>query len=273
MKLGLIGEVLGHSLSPAIHERLLAAQGLSGTYELIEIPRGEMPARVRALLRTLDGFNVTIPYKTEVIPLLAGLSDAAAAIGAVNTVAVRDGRGWGYNTDYLGFSRTVDRIGADPAGRDAVVLGTGGASRAVIQCLHDRGARRILAVSRRPEAVSEDFRAFAAARGAELVSYEAVEAGEGAYLLVNGTPCGMWPRADASPLTAETARKFPKVIDLIYNPGETVLLREARAGGADGANGLYMLAAQAAAAEEIWLGRPLPAVLTDRVAAEMEALL
>lgn len=273
MKLGLIGETLGHSLSPAIHRHIFRALGLSGTYDLVEIPREDLARRVRLLFSEMDGFNVTIPYKTAVIPHLAGLSDEAAAIGAVNTVAVRGGKGYGYNTDYTGFSRTVDAIGADPAGRTAVVLGTGGASRAVIQCLRDRGAARLLAVSRRPDAVDGDFRAFAAARDVELISYDALEAGPGGFLLVNATPCGMFPRAGVSPVTAETARKFPKVIDLIYNPRETELLRCAREGGADTANGLVMLAAQGAAAEEIWLGRALPKDCIDDVVRELEALL
>lgn len=273
MKLGLIGETLGHSLSPAIHRHVLQSLGLAGTYDLVEIPRDDLDRRVPALLSAMDGFNVTIPYKTAVIPYLAALSDEAATIGAVNTVAVRDGKGYGYNTDYTGFSRTVDRIGADPAGRTAVVLGTGGASRAVLQCLRDRGAARLLAVSRHPDAVDEDFRAFAAARDVELASYGALEAVTEGFLLVNATPCGMFPRAGVSPVTAETARKFPKVIDLIYNPRETELLRLAREGGADMANGLVMLAAQGVAAEEIWLGRVLPPDMTDEVAAVLEAIL
>lgn len=273
MKLGLIGEVLGHSLSPAIHRHLLGAAGIRGTYELIEIPRAETARRIPELLASLDGFNVTIPYKTEVIPYLDGLSEEAARIGAVNTVAVREGRRLGYNTDYTGFFRTVDAIGADPAGKDVVVLGTGGASRAVIQCLYDRGAAHIAVASRHPEAVSAEFRDFAAARGAEIISYEALAETPGGWLLVNCTPCGMYPRTEASPVADETAQAFPKVIDIIYNPIETELLRAAREGGADTANGLRMLAAQGVAAEEIWLGRTFPEDTVEALIKELEGLL
>ncbi len=271
MKFGLIGETLGHSLSPAIHGRLLSALGLSGTYELIEIPRADLGRRVEELIGALDGFNVTIPYKTAVIPYLAGLSKEAETIGAVNTVVIRGGHGWGHNTDYLGFSRTLDAIGADPAGRDAVVLGTGGAARAVVQCLADRGAKTIAVASRHPESVDASFQSFAAARGAQIISYEDIEKEPGAFLAVNATPCGMFPQADASPLSAAAAGRFAKAVDLIYNPAKTKFLRDARAGGAEGANGLLMLAAQALAAEELWLERSLPAELAEIVARAMEA--
>lgn len=272
MKLGLIGETLGHSLSPAIHQTIFAELGLASTYDLIEIPRTELDVRIPALLGTMDGFNVTIPYKTKVIPYLSGLSEAARAIGAVNTVALRDGAPWGYNTDYEGFSRTLDGIDADPSGRDAVVLGTGGAARAVIQCLCDRGASYIKVVSRKRDIAEETFRHFVDTHGVEVISYGELEAGCGAFLLVNATPCGMYPKSDACPVSERVVRKCHKVIDLIYNPAETELLRMARACGADVANGLRMLAAQGVAAEEIWLGRELPPDMADRIARQLETL-
>lgn len=271
MKLGLIGEVLGHSLSPVIHEEIFRKLGIHGTYTLIEIPRERLAGKMAELLAAMDGFNVTIPYKTAVIPFLESLSPEAAAIGAVNTVAAgADGESRGYNTDYLGFSRTLDQIGADPAGKEAVLLGTGGAARALLQCLYDRGARQILAVSRHPKRTDPSFAAFAAERHGSIVSYADIEKGNGAYLLVNATPCGMFPKTDASPLSDEAAQRFSKVVDIIYNPKETRLLAAARRGGADTANGMYMLAAQAAAAEEIWLSRAVPAALTGEIVKKLE---
>lgn len=268
MQFGLIGEILGHSVSPEIHQKIFGALGISGAYTLIEIPRGKLGDRIPALQK-LDGFNVTIPYKTDIIPYLASISEEAARIGAVNTVKVDADGLHGYNTDYTGFSRTVDIIGADISGKDVTVLGTGGAARAIIQCLHDRGAAAIHIASRHPEAVDEDFRQFAGARSGELVSYE-VLAGTGGALLVNCTPCGMYPRCDAMPVSTEVVASYPKVIDIIYNPKETKLLRAARASGADAVNGMYMLVGQAVAAEEIWLGRPVSAGITGRIAKEME---
>lgn len=266
---GLIGEILGHSQSPEIHQKLLAALGLSGSYDLIEIPRAELAPHVEALFGKLDGFNVTIPYKTDVIPFLTDLSPEAERIGAVNTVAIHGALRKGYNTDYIGFSRTVDRIDADPKGKPVAVLGTGGAARAILQCLADRGASPILVASRHPEAVDKDFQSFAKERQAQIISYEELAGKEG-YLLVNCTPCGMYPHCDAMPVSEETARSYPKVIDIIYNPKETRLLRAAREGGADVSNGMYMLVGQAAAAEEIWLGREIPVGIVEDVARDME---
>lgn len=266
---GLIGEVLGHSQSPVIHQKLWRALGISGAYDLVEIPRAELRPHVEALFGMLSGFNVTIPYKTDVIPFLTDLSPEAEKIGAVNTVAVSGALRKGFNTDYIGFARTVERIGAVPKGKYAAVLGTGGAARAIIQCLADLGAARLLVVSRHPEAVDDEFKTFAAARGARLISYETLAREEG-YLLVNCTPCGMYPKTDAMPVAEATARSYEKVIDIIYNPKETHLLRAAREGGADTANGMYMLVGQAAAAEEIWLGRTIGPDIVEQVAKEME---
>ena len=137
MKLGLLGEVLGHSLSPVIHEKLFQKLGISSTYELIEIPKDTFQKDLPALLSSYDGLNVTIPYKVDVIPFLDGLSQEARTIGAVNTIGRKEGRLWGFNTDYTGFARTLSRIDCDVKGKKAVVLGHGGASRASIQCLFD----------------------------------------------------------------------------------------------------------------------------------------
>lgn len=268
MQFGLIGEILRHSVSPEIHQKIFGALGIGGTYTLIEIPRGKLGDRIPALQK-LDGFNVTIPYKTDIIPYLASISEEAARIGAVNTVkACADGL-HGYNTDYIGFSRTVDKIGAEISGEDVTVLGTGGAARAIIQCLYDRGAAAIRIASRHPEAVDAEFRAFGEARRGELTGYESL-AGKNGALLVNCTPCGMYPRIDAMPVSADVAARYPKVIDIIYNPKETKLLAAARAGGADTANGMYMLVGQAVAAEEIWLGRAISPEITEAIARDME---
>lgn len=272
MKFGLIGEVLGHSQSPLIHQKILSAMGISGTYDLLEIPRAAFAEDFPRRIRELDGFNVTIPYKTAVIPFLAALSGEAARIGAVNTVLREGDRLTGYNTDYIGFSRTVDRIGADPAGRQAAILGTGGAARAVLQCLFDRKAGELLVVSRRPETVGDHFRAFAEALGARIVGYDSFSGKDG-YLLVNCTPCGMYPECEGMPLEEPVVARFPKVIDLIYNPRETRLLQTAARHGADTANGMYMLVGQAAAAEEIWLGRAISKDLIEQTARDMETLL
>ena len=119
MKLGLLGEVLGHSLSPVIHEKLFQKLGISSTYELIEIPKDTFQKDLPTLLSSYDGLNVTIPYKVDVIPFLDGLSQEARTIGAVNTIGRKEGKLWGFNTDYTGFARTLSRIDCDVKGKKA----------------------------------------------------------------------------------------------------------------------------------------------------------
>ncbi len=267
MKLGLIGEVLGHSVSPVIHEKLFQKIKKDSTYELIEIPKADFEKRLPEVLAAYDGLNVTIPYKLDVIPFLDEVSREAATIGAVNTIAKVGGKRKGFNTDYIGFQRTVHKIHAQVAGEKAVVLGHGGASRAIIQCLYDEGAKEIAIASRHPADVDADFLAFTKERNGKIISYEELEASDGGYLLVNATPVGMHPKTGVSPVSADFTARFPKVIDIIYNPKETKLLADAKG---EKANGMYMLVMQAIAAEEIWMGEPIEEKVAEEIAGEME---
>lgn len=266
MKLGLLGEVLGHSLSPVIHEKLFQKLGISSTYELIEIPGDTFQKDLPGLLGRYDGLNVTIPYKVDVIPFLDELSKEAATIGAVNTIARKKGRLMGFNTDYMGFSRTLDRIDCRMEGKDAVVLGHGGASRAIIQCLFDRKAGAIHVISRHADKVDEDFLSFAEKRNVKIESYDSLQEKGDRYLLVNATPVGMYPKTGVSPLPSDIAAVFPRVVDIIYNPAETKLLHDARG---KCMNGMYMLVMQAMAAEEIWMDRDIPEKVIDEIVEEM----
>lgn len=267
MKLGLLGEVLGHSLSPEIHRKLFEKKNISSTYELIEIPKESFKEKLPQILDAYDGLNVTIPYKVEVIPFLDELSEEAKTIGAVNTIAHKNGRLLGYNTDYTGFKRTLSRIGCDVSGRKAVVLGHGGASRAIIQCLFDEKASAIHVISRHPEKVDSDFLSFASARHVDIEGYDSLPSLEDRYLLVNATPVGMYPKTGVSPIPAGQAASFPKVVDIIYNPKETKLLHDA---AGDTSNGMYMLVMQAMAAEEIWMDKSISPALAEEIAEEME---
>ena len=210
---------------------------------------------------------MTIPYKLDVIPFLDDISPEAKTIGAVNTIARTDGKLVGYNTDYFGFQRTLRKIDAKVNGKTAVVLGHGGASRAIIQCLYDEGAAEIRVISRHPEKVDSDLRSFAEERRVRLMDYAAFEREAEGALLVNATPVGMYPKVGVSPISEEAARHFSKVIDIIYNPKETRLLHDAS--HADKANGMYMLVMQAIAAEEIWLEREIPDRIAEEIAEEM----
>ena len=267
MKLGLLGEVLGHSLSPEIHHKLFKKLGISSRYELIEVPKSDFAQKLPSILSSYDGLNVTIPYKVDVIPFLDGLSKEAEAIGAVNTIARKKEGLLGYNTDYIGFKRTLSKIHCFAEGRETVVLGHGGASRAIIQCLFDEGAESIHVISRHPEQVEDAFLSFAGKRRAAVEGYDSLPGIRDPYLLVNATPVGMYPNTESSPVSLEITASFEKVVDIIYNPSETKLLRHARG---EKANGMYMLVMQAMAAEEIWMGEEIPEKVISEIAEEMK---
>ena len=275
MKFGLIGETLGHSLSPQIHQCIFKLAGLPGhnEYDLLEIGRSALPDTFRQLSHSYQPMNVTIPYKVEIMPLLQGIAPAAARIGAINTIQIRPDGCFGYNTDYIGFSRALDHAGIHLEGKDAVVLGSGGAARAILQSLFDKGARHITVVTRYPEREKEDFTALARRLSLEIIGYEELAARPGQDLLVNCTPVGMYPKSDASPVPETVAARYGAIVDAVYNPKETKLLSWGRKHGALTQNGLYMLVSQAVAAEEIWLDRPMDKVIVDKIVQEMESLL
>lgn len=256
---GLIGGRLGHSLSVPIHEAIWRHLGVKADYRLIEIPQEELPRRIPALLQELDGFNVTIPYKQDVMPHLASLSPSAEAIGAVNTVRSRDRAG--FNTDAPGFAAMLRHHGIDPRGQRCFILGTGGTSKAVNAALQDMGAAEITLVSR-------------TAREGVITYDELPERFSG--LLINCTPVGMWPNIDGCPLTEEALRlALPKatgVADIIYNPPETRLTLAAKAAGVPACTGMAMLIAQAVEAEKRWLDRPIPDDMSDRLLKELKLL-
>lgn len=230
---GLIGEKLSHSFSPQIHAMLG-----SYDYRLIELSAQELPDFMRE--NALQGFNVTIPYKQAVIPYLSGLSDTARRTGSVNTVLRQpDGSLFGDNTDYYGFVKLLGDTAALQC-KKALVLGSGGASMTVRAALEDAGLTPVITVSR---------------SGAD--NYANLDRHRDAALIVNATPVGMYPDAEASPLDLAGFDCLALVLDLIYNPSRTWLLMSAQARGIRCSNGLLMLAAQAQKASELFcLRRP-----------------
>lgn len=256
----LIGEHLGHSLSVPIHQAIFAKMGIDADYRLIEVPREGFADSMQDIMRELDGFNVTIPYKQAIMPLLCEIDGAAQAIGAVNTVLTGDAPR-GFNTDAYGFAAMLRRHSIDPAGKPCYILGTGGASKAARAALTGMGASAVTLVSRHLQG--------------EEISYDRLaEAFSG--VLVNCTPAGMWPDVSGCPIPAEALpgmlSRASGVADMIYNPPETVLTAAAKAAGVPACTGLYMLIAQAAEAEAIWQNRPMPAGLTDELMKELTLL-
>lgn len=256
----LVGEKLGHSLSVPIHQAIFQHLGLDADYHLIEIPRAAFAPTIRQLIKELDGFNVTIPYKQEVMPLLEAIDPSAQAIGAVNTV-VMDGTVQGHNTDILGFTGMLRHYGIDPAGQPCYVLGGGGTSHTACTALRHMGASSVTVVSRHP--------------GQGQIGYSQF-AQEFSGVLVNTTPAGMLYQPDPCPINPailpQVLSRATGVADVIYNPPETMLTAAAKAAGVPACTGLYMLISQAVAAEALWQGQPMPDSLTQTLMEELKLL-
>ena len=244
----LIGCPLGHSISPQIHAELMKKAGVDGDYTLCEIKPEELEGA--DYLADLDGYNVTIPHKTNIIPALSKLDKKAALYGAVNTVKNENGVSTGYNTDCEGFLRSLDGAGIKLGGR-VLVLGCGGVSRmfAFESVLH--GADVTIA-ARSVEKAIELKREIKEKTKKDVRIITLSTAGGKYDLIINGTPVGMHPNVDESPLPKEVIQQAGAVFDAVYNPRETLLLKYAREAGVKALNGLAMLVWQAAVAEEIW---------------------
>ena len=267
MKFGLLGAKLGHSLSPQIHQEVFRLLGIDATYELIEVPGDKLAEKVAELQRTYRGLNVTIPHKVAVMDSLSQIAPEAEAIGAVNTILFKDGRAEGFNTDYFGFARLLEHNGLVPRGKEVCVLGTGGASRAILQCVTDMQAKNITVISRAIENVPEDIRG-----RFRVKTYDDLKRMDG-DLLINCTPVGMYPDVGVSPVDGAVIERFAAAADIIYNPAETQFMKLARQQGKPAVNGLFMLVAQAVAADEIWLERKLDAGLIADVTEKIAKLL
>lgn len=260
-RLGLIGYPLGHSLSPKIHMAALQACGLEGDYSLFPIQSDDKQSLADLLARVrsgeIQGLNVTIPHKQNVMPYLDELTITAKAIGAVNTIYVRGNKLIGDNTDAPGFLVDLKRafdFSAFPLHPSALVLGAGGSARAVVYALLKDGWEITLA-ARRMEQARQLAGSFTDHRiNTVNINLSNIELSSIA-LIVNTTPVGMTPNIDQSPWHANLP--FPPhagIYDLVYNPRETKLVKDARLQGLSATTGLGMLLAQAALAFEIWTG-------------------
>ena len=247
--LAVIGHPIAHSLSPTLHASALRASAKPGSYAAYDVkPAGLQPAILGLRALGFLGVNVTIPHKEAALAFCDHVDPEAAAIGAVNTLKFTERGVEGYNTDGRGFLASLGDW--SPAGANVLLLGAGGAARAVAFALRNAGASRIGIVNRTP--------ARAQALMAELGVDGDVQPEE-ADLLVNCTSVGMAPNADASPFTDwGRLRRSCLVYDLVYRPADTAFLQAARSRGLMAVGGLAMLAHQAALAWQIWFGEPAP---------------
>ena len=232
-KYGCIGKKLTHSFSKEIHNKLADYE-----YELIEITENQVGAFLQK--KDFTAINVTIPYKETVIPYLDCVSDIASKIGAVNTIINRDGKLYGYNTDYYGMKSLIDKLSLNLLDKKVLILGTGGTSKTARVLAHDLGASQILTVSR---SKSDDY-----------IDYsDAVSLHFDADVIINTTPLGMYPECDSKPIDLLYFTKLEGLIDAVYNPLRTNLVLDAIERGVTAEGGLYMLVMQAVVAVEKFL--------------------
>ena len=233
MHYGLIGEKLGHSFSAEIHTMLK-----SNPYTLVELSREELDAFFTK--KDFSAINVTIPYKTAVIPYLSHIDEAANEIGAVNTVVNQNGELWGYNTDFYGLSALISYAGITIQNKKIAILGTGGTSKTAFAVAKSLGAKEILIVSR--------------TAGDSVITYEELtNLHTDIEVLINTTPVGMYPSTEAAPVDINAFSNLSGVIDAIYNPLRSKLILDAKKRGILAEGGLYMLVAQAVRASELFL--------------------
>ncbi len=257
---GILGRPVTHSLSPAMHNAAFRALALNAVY--VAFPVTDLSQAV-AGLRGLDirGVSVTIPFKEEIIPLLDELDPQAARIGAVNTIVNRGGRLVGYNTDWLGALRAL-KAKTGLKGEHVLILGAGGAARAIAFGVLEEGGRVTLTDVDAP-------RAAALARDLQVEAIPLDAVGQcPAAILVNATPVGMKPQVDDIPIDPDLLARYHLVMDIVYQPLETRLLREAKARGAAALDGLQMLIHQATAQFELWTGLKAPLEVMSKAAYE-----
>lgn len=267
---GLIAWPVGHSVSPPMHNAAFEALGLNWRYVPLPVAPSQVENAVRgAAALGFRGVNVTVPHKQAVVPALDAVAPDAAQFGAVNTIVIdHDAAGQpattGHNTDYQGFLGSLRQGGFEPAGKSAVVVGAGGAGRAVVFGLLQADARDVLVLdlnAQQVQSLMDDLGQVRSRvlRTAPLAPDTLIESARSADLLVNATPVGMWPKIDVSIWPDDVS--FPAhlaVFDLVYNPQETQLLCQARAAGALAIDGLDMLVRQGAIAFELWTGQEAP---------------
>ena len=246
MKFGLLGGKLGHSFSPQIHAHLADYE-----YKLYPMPEEEVEGWVRNC--DLDGFNVTIPYKETVFRLCDELTDRAKKIGCVNTIKkLPNGKIFGDNTDYYGFSYMVKKLGVEVKGKKVLIVGNGGASKTAQAVISDMGARETVVVSRQDNTPET------------LAKHTDTE------ILVNTSPVGMYPKNGVSPVSLDFFPDCEGIIDVIYNPSRTELIIQGEKRGIPCINGLSMLVAQAKLGCEIFTGKEIADSETDRITKEIE---
>jgi shikimate dehydrogenase len=260
---GVLGNPVEHSLSPAIHNAAFRKLGLNFVYLAFKVEDLEGAMRGIRALGNLRGFSVTIPHKVAVLRYLDEIETTARRIGSINTIVVEDGRLKGFNTDATGALRALEHGGVQPKGKRVLILGSGGAARAIAFAVSGTkpAGLTILGIDdRERDTLVQDLRR---QTGAAVEQGSMTEAGlrtavAQADILIHCTPIGMHPKTGESCVPASLLQSRLTVMDIVYNPRDTQLLRDARAAGCRTIPGLEMFLHQAIAQFELWTGRPAP---------------
>lgn len=274
---GLIGNPVEHTLSPAIHNTLAELTDEKLCYVPLRVEPGQLETAVKgAYALNLLGANVTVPYKSEVIPFLKDIDPLAEKIGAVNTLVRVEGGYKGYNTDMPGLYRAMCSDGVRIEREKVLVLGAGGVARAVAALLAEHGAEEIILLNRtleKAQRIAEEVNSMAGRKLAgamEYAEYAQLAAGE-RYLAIQATSVGMYPHSDAA--VVEDRAFYEKIhtgYDLIFNPKKTRFMKLVEQAGGRAFNGAKMLLFQGIIAYELWTGRAVPDEMADRAYAAME---
>lgn len=273
-----IGHPIGHTMSPFIHERLFSLTGHSPEYIVLDVL--DIPEKL-PVLKALDGFNITIPHKSAILPYLDDIDEKAKLFGSVNTVKAENGKLCGFTTDGVGCRKALQRYGLDFDG-ELLVLGRGGAARAIAFEAVLTAAEPKIDFACRGESMEKarelcgelarlckDRKKNGTFR---VLSYEELSAEDKRYdLVLNTTSVGMYPKAGVSVVGAEVIGRCKAAFDAVYNPGETEFLRIAKENGLVTVGGMGMLVCQAVAAHEIWYGASFKDSDIERLIADAEA--
>lgn len=260
----LFGWPLGHTMSPALHTALFETDGLDAEYIAVAVPPAHLQEAFQLAREKLQGINLTIPHKKAIIPLLDAIDDGARDLNSVNTVAFADGKATGYNTDILGFAASLAKDGVTLQGKKVLLLGYGGA--AAVMGYHCARSGAALTITGRNTEKAQALRAQLqhALPQSKIAACGKKHIPRDIQIVVNGTPVGMYPREEISPLRF-LPRKTEYVFDAIYNPPVTAILRLAERRKVRTRDGLYMLVMQAARAQTIWTGRVFEDAVLDLI--------
>ncbi|MFJ7509922.1 shikimate dehydrogenase [Peribacillus simplex] len=266
---GVMGDPIAHSMSPDIHNDAFEKENIDAVYHHFHVTKEGLNDAVKGMKALgIEGFNITIPHKTSIIPFLDEVDELALAIGAVNTVVNKNGRFIGYNTDGKGFFKSLcDEISGDIKAKKTLLIGAGGAARAIYFTLVKEGVKQVDIANRTKERAAQLVSDCPYDKVSKALSIIEAEESLSQYdLIIQTTSSGMSPELDHSPLKVDQLKTGAIVSDIIYNPLQTKLLREAGEKGAETQNGLGMFINQAALAFEIWTGiMPDTARMTDIV--------